>query len=362
MKPSLIVHGGAWSIPDEFVEGCRAGCRRALAAGWEILARGGAAIDAVEAAIVVLENDPIFDAGIGSHLNRDGRVELDAIVMDGATLKAGAVAAVERVRNPIRLARKVMESCEHMMLVGSGAERFAAENGLELCAPEELVLERERAAWRQCREGAHSWEFHLGHDHGTVGAVALDRYGSLVAGTSTGGTCCKMPGRVGDSPLIGCGCYADVEVGGVSCTGWGEAIMKIVMAKTATDFLRQPGPVAGLSSRADLSDAARSPRDAAPHSPKDAPAQSSTGATREAQRPAALHAEAPFSPQDSFGSRHEASPQEAAKACIRLLAERAHGRGGLVLLDREGRPGFAFNTTRMAYGYVAPDSSFVISV
>jgi len=362
MKPSLILHGGAWSIPDEFVEECRAGCRRALAAGWEILARGGAAIDAVEAAIVVLEDDPTFDAGIGSHLNHDGRVELDAIVMDGATLKAGAVAAVERVRNPIRLARKVMESCEHMMLVGSGAERFAVEQGLELCAPEELVLERERAAWRQCREGAHSWEFHLGHQHGTVGAVALDGHGSLVAGTSTGGTCCKRPGRVGDSPLIGCGCYADVEAGGVSCTGWGEAIMKIVMAKAAADFLRRPGTVAGLSSRGDLSDAAPSPRDAAQHSPKDAPAQSFTGATRKAQRPAPLspHAEAPFSPQSSF--LREASPQEAAKACIRLLAERAHGRGGLILLDREGRPGFAFNTPRMAYGYVAPDGSFVVSV
>src|SRR2546428_4536614 len=143
---------------------------------------------------------------------------------------------------------------------------------------------------------------------------SLDRYGSLIAGTSTGGTCCKMPGRVGDSPLIGCGCYADVEAGGVSCTGWGEAIMKIVMAKTAVDLLRS----------------------------------AFVGARHAVPTPS--------------GDVAPVTPQGLAEACIRLLAERAHGRGGLILLDREGRPGFAFNTPRMAYGYVAPDSSFVISV
>ena len=307
MKPSLIVHGGAWNIPDESVEACRAGCRKALEAGWEILERGGTALDAVEAAIVVLEDDPVFDAGIGSHLNRDGRVELDAILMDGATLQAGAVAAVERVRNPIRLARKLLESREHMMLVGAGAEQFAVEQGLALCRPEELVTERERSAWSRCIGAAgHQSQFHLGHELGTVGAVALDRQGGLIAGTSTGGTCCKRPGRVGDSPLIGCGCYADVEAGGVSCTGWGEAIMKIVMAKTAADLLR--GPAVGALRAAPL------------------------------------------------------SPQAAAEACVRLLADRVGGRGGLILLDRNGRPGFAFNTPRMAYGYLAADGSAVVSV
>jgi beta-aspartyl-peptidase (threonine type) len=238
LKPSLIVHGGAWNIPDVAVQDCRAGCRRALEAGWEILSEGGAALDAVEAAIVILEDDPTFDAGIGSHLNRDGRVELDAIVMDGATLKAGAVAAVGRIRNPIRLARSVMESSEHMMLVGAGAEQFATEQGLGLCDPEELVIDRERVAWRRCREDTHAAEFHVDHAMGTVGAVAVDSRGNLFAGTSTGGTCCKHAGRVGDSPLIGCGCYADSEAGGVSCTGLGEAIMRIVMAKTAVEFLR----------------------------------------------------------------------------------------------------------------------------
>jgi beta-aspartyl-peptidase (threonine type) len=296
LKPSLIVHGGAWNIPDRAVEDCRAGCRRALEAGWIILERGGAALDAVEASIVLLEEDPTFDAGIGSHLNRDGRVQLDAILMDGSTLKAGAVAAVERVRNPIRLARRVLESSEHMMLVGTGAERFAAESGLPLCDPEELILDRERIAWRRCSEDSHLAEFHVGHHHGTVGAVAMDAQGRIVAGTSTGGTCCKLPGRVGDSPLIGCGCYADVEAGAVSCTGWGEAIMKIVMAKTAVDLLRAGQP-----------------------------------------------------------------PQAVAQECVQLLASRAGGTGGLVLLDRQGTPGFAFNTPRMACAYIHQNSDPIVA-
>ncbi len=299
-KPALIVHGGAWHIPDEAVEDCRAGCRRALEAGWEILERGGSALDAVEAAVVVLEDDPTFDAGLGSHLNRDGRVQLDAIVMDGTTLAAGAVAAVEHIRNPIRLARKVMESSGHVMLVGAGAEQFAAEQGLALCSPEELVTERERRAWERCRQDEHLAEFHFGHSHGTVGGVALDRDGNLASGTSTGGTCCKRPGRVGDSPLIGCGCYADNEAGAASCTGSGEAIMKIVMAKTAVDFLRQ-------------------------------------GKT----------------------------PAEASQACVELLARRTAGTGGVILLDREGRPGLFWSTPRMACGYVAGSAeatSFVVSV
>ncbi len=315
MKPSLIVHGGAWNIPDEFVEACRDGCRKALEAGWEILERGGTALDAVEAAIVVLEDDPIFDAGIGSHLNRDGRVELDAILMDGATLQAGAVAAVQRVRNPIRLARKLLESREHILLVGAGAEQFAVEQGLALCQPEELVTERERSAWSRCVGTAgHQPEFHLGHELGTVGAVALDRQGGLVAGTSTGGTCCKHPGRVGDSPLVGCGCYADVEAGGVSCTGWGEAIMKIVMAKTAADFLSM-GKSAEDTARLCVDLLARRGGDA---------------------------------------GRSSASFASSASSTARSL-----GIGGLILLDRDGRPAVAFNTPRMAYAYVSADLSIV---
>jgi beta-aspartyl-peptidase (threonine type) len=296
MKPSLIIHGGAWAIPKEAAAACKEGCRRALEAGWAVLHKGGAAVDAVEAAIVVLEDDPVFDAGTGAHLNRDGRVELDAIIMDGATLQAGAVAVLQRIKNPILLARRLLELREHMMLVGEGAERFAAEQGIALCDPASLIVPREQAAWEGCHTGPHTDANHI-HQGGTVGAVAIDQSGHMAAGTSTGGTCCKRPGRVGDSPLIGCGCYADQEAGGVSCTGWGEAIMKIVMAKAAVDQLHAPG----------------------------------------------------------------ANAQNVADACVHLLATRTGGTGGLILLDREGNPAAASNTPGMAYGYVQPGGSFFIN-
>jgi beta-aspartyl-peptidase (threonine type) len=311
MKPALIVHGGAWDIPDEAVEVCNAGCRRALAAGWAVLAAGGAALDAVEAAIVVLEDDAVFDAGYGSHLNANGNVECDAIVMDGGTLRAGAAAVLHRVKNPIRAARAILEHCPHMMLVGEGAEHFAKENGVALCKAEELVSEAEWDAWMKCKKGKHAAAHHRGHEQGTVGAVALDRDGRLFAATSTGGTCCKLPGRVGDSPLIGCGCYADAEAGGVSCTGYGEAIMKVVMAKSATDFLRARDSAAGTT---------------APDLPPVSGAMS------------------------------------AAKRAVDLLAARTNGTGGLILLDRNGETGFAFNTPRMAYGYVQADGTLFTSV
>jgi L-asparaginase / beta-aspartyl-peptidase len=312
MKPALIVHGGAWDIPDEAVEACKSGCHRALTAGWSILSRGGSALDAIEAAIMVLEDDPIFDAGYGSHLNLDGRVECDAIVMNGATLRAGAAATLQRVKNPIQLARKILENCPHMMLVAEGAERFAKEQGIKLCKPEELVSEAEQEAWMKCKMDKHAAEHHRGHEQGTVGAVAIDRDGHLFAATSTGGTCCKLPGRVGDSPLIGCGCYADSEAGGVSCTGYGEAIMKIVMAKTTVDFLRRP--------------------------------------------------ETCVNPSEAAGACDLSTADLVAREAVHLLGKRTHATGGLILLDRLGNPGFAFNTPRMAYGYVAPDGNFVTAV
>src|SRR6202045_3116400 len=319
MNPSLIVHGGAWDIPDEAVEACKEGCDRALGAGWSVLSQSGSALDAVEAAVVVLENDPVFDAGYGSHLNLDGRVECDAIVMNGSTLRAGAVATLQHVRNPVRLARKVLENCPHMMLVAEGAERFAHEQGIKLCANEELVTDAEREAWSKCKMDKHAPAFHRGHEQGTVGAVAIDRNGQLFAATSTGGTCCKLPGRVGDSPLIGCGCYADLEAGGVSCTGYGEAIMKIVMAKTATDFLRHSAD--GNKTAAALS------------SQRTAPPQHKTE-----------------------------SAMAAARASVDILAHRTRATGGLILLDRDGNPGWAFNTPRMSYGYVQSDGSIVSAV
>jgi L-asparaginase / beta-aspartyl-peptidase len=311
MKPALIVHGGAWDIPDEALEACKSGCHRALTAGWSILSRGGSALDAIEAAIMVLEDDPVFDAGYGSHLNLDGHVECDAIVMNGATLRAGAAASLQRVKNPVQVARKILENCPHMMLVAEGAERFAKQHGIPLCAPEDLVSPAEREAWLHCKKDRHAAAHHRGHEQGTVGAVAMDSHGRLFAATSTGGTCCKLPGRVGDSPLIGCGCYADAEAGGVSCTGYGEAIMKIVMAKAAVDLLRQHATCV------------------------DTPAAASCDIS---------------------------TANLAAREAVHLLAKRTHATGGLILLDREGNPAFAFNTPRMAYGYVAPGGAFVVSV
>src|SRR3979490_2967172 len=231
MKPALIVHGGAWDIPDEAVDACTSGCHDALTAGWSILRRGGSALAAIEAAIIVLEDAPVFDAGYGSHLNFDGRVECDAILMKGATPCAGAAATLQRIKNPIQLARKILEHCPHMMLVAEGAERFAKAQGIHLCKPEELVSEAEGEAWQKCKEDTNAADPHRGPDKGPVGAVAIDANGNLFAATSTGGTCCKLPGRVGDSPLIGCGCYADKKAGAASGTGYGEAIMKIGMAK-----------------------------------------------------------------------------------------------------------------------------------
>jgi len=228
----LVVHGGAGTLRAEVEQHARAGVDNAIAAGWKILKAGGSAKDACEQAIVLLENDPVFDAGVGSHLNRDGKAQLDAILMDGASLKSGAVAAVERVRNPIQLARRILEDSAHSFIVGGGAEQFAIEAGMALCDPKEFITPYEYQRWLD-----HSRLSSPQLPRGTVGAVARDLAGNLCAGTSTGGTFLKAPGRVGDSPLIGCGCYADNESAAVSCTGHGESIMKVVMAKTAADLV-----------------------------------------------------------------------------------------------------------------------------
>ena len=215
-----------------------------------------------------------------------------------------------------------------MMLVAEGAEQFAKANDIALCNPKELIAPAEREAWQHCKKDQHAAEHHRGHEQGTVGAVALDSHGALFAATSTGGTCCKLPGRVGDSPLIGCGCYADSEAGAASATGYGEAIMKIVMSKYAVDLLRHPGPATSIS----VGEA----QNAAP-------------------QPGKLSSVA-----DSSSSASAAT--QAAQSTVALLAAKTKATGGLILLDRDGHPAFAFNTPRMAYGYVAPDGSFLTSV
>ncbi len=224
MTFAILVHGGAGDISPDSLEARKQGCRNAAEAGAGILKRGGQALDAVQAAVEVLEDNPLFNAGLGSTLNREGRVETDAAIMDGSTLKAGAVAAVSGIRNPIRLARAVMEHSPHILLAGEGAYRFAKQHGIETCDPSELVVSAQRRHWEK--------------EHGTVGAVALDSEGRLAAATSTGGMFDKLPGRVGDTPLIGCGTYADARAA-VSCTGSGEDIMRTTLARHAAYLVEQ---------------------------------------------------------------------------------------------------------------------------
>ena len=298
--PVLVIHGGAWAMPDDMVDAHIRGVNNALAAGWRELERGGSALDAIEAAVVVMEDDDTFDAGRGSFLNRDGRVQLDAFVMDGATLRGGGVGCVERLRNPIRAARKILSESPHVYFVAEGAEKFAAEHGIPLCKNEDLIIPREverlrkyqaELAQRDVKQDGNdlfapddSDDLAISHD--TVGAVALDRKGNIAAATSTGGTLNKAPGRLGDSSLIGCGCYADNESAAASTTGWGEPIMKLVLAKWTADRI-------------------------------------------------------------AAGNLPEWSAQEA----MNYLKQRVNGHGGIIVLDREGHIGISHNTPRMAWAY-----------
>jgi beta-aspartyl-peptidase (threonine type) len=214
---ALAIHGGAGVMRrDKPGEQHRAVLEQALEAA---LAQN-TALDAVVAAVVVLEDSPLFNAGRGSCFNADGEIEMDASIMDGATLRAGAVAAVRRVRNPVLAARAVMEKTRHVLLAGESADRFAQAQGLRLEPPEYFRTESRLLALQK----------RLKHHHGTVGAVALDDYGNLAAATSTGGYTGKMPGRIGDSPLIGAGTYADNRACAVSGTGLGEAFMRAAVA------------------------------------------------------------------------------------------------------------------------------------
>jgi beta-aspartyl-peptidase (threonine type) len=290
LSPIIVVHGGAWAIPDEACQAHQVGVERAAAAGWRAIESGASSLDAVEEAVATLEDDEVFDAGRGAFLNRDGRVQLDALIMDGATLKAGGVGCVERLLNPVRAARVVLEKSPHIYFVAEGAERFAAEHGIPLIENSGLVLPREVERWKNAAEQRYlsvPAEFSGNLDsHDTVGAVALDRYGNIASATSTGGTLNKAPGRVGDSSLIGCGCYADNETAAASTTGWGEPMMKLVFSKWATDRVTA-----------------------------------------------------------------DVAPEQVAPAAIHYLQRRLNGQGGIILLDQQGRVGIAHNTPRMAWAW-----------
>jgi beta-aspartyl-peptidase (threonine type) len=234
-KTAIIVHGGCGDVEQSSIPERLEAVEEAAQAGWKLLLQGGSAVDAVEAAILVLEDNPLFNAGVGSALNSEGRVEADAAIMDGATLNTGAVAAVTGVANPIHLARLVMDDGPHVLLVGRGAEKFARSRGIPECDLEHMVTVPRRQQWEDA--------------HGTVGASACDSLGRLAAGTSTGGSFNKLPGRVGDSPLVGCGTYADRRVG-ISCTGNGEQIIKMTFARLAAYLYQELGDAQEACKRA----------------------------------------------------------------------------------------------------------------
>lgn len=250
---AIVLHGGAGDIPEEERGPQKEGLERALGAGWDILVAGGSALDAVEESIRILEDDPLFDAGVGSVLRLDGSVSMDASIMDGVGLRAGAAAGLSRVRHPISLARHILEATNEVFLIAPGAEALARQAGLELREPEFFVTPRERARLEAIlREGgrARAGEASPGASPGpcgTVGAVARDSAGRLAAGTSTGGAPGAPPGRVGDTPIIGAGTYCDVRAGGVSCTGRGENMIRTTLAREVVRALERglsPGEAA----------------------------------------------------------------------------------------------------------------------
>jgi beta-aspartyl-peptidase (threonine type) len=243
--PVIIVHGGAWDIPERLFDLNIRGVEDAVGSGWKILKGRGTALDAVVAAVNSLEDNPVFDAGIGSVLTEDGTVEMDAMIMDGVTLGAGSVAGLRDIRHPVDLARIIMEKTPHVLIIGEGARRLAEKYKVERLPQEKLVTEearRELAEWLKKKRGA------AGHD--TVGAVALDHRGNIAAATSTGGMTGKLVGRVGDVPIVGCGGYADNGVGGSSTTGHGESIIKVNLARLVLTYMEAGTPVQQASDKA----------------------------------------------------------------------------------------------------------------
>jgi beta-aspartyl-peptidase (threonine type) len=230
-RPSIAIHGGAGIQGDEQTLDAVNGVTAAAIRGRDVLLRGGNALEAVLAAVVVLEDDPHFNAGTGSALTSDGTVENDASVMWGKDLTAGGVAVLSGFENPILVAEAVRDATPHVLLAAEGARRFALSHGFVAVAPERLVTDKQRQKWL-------AWKAKPPAGSGTVGAVACDADGHVAAATSTGGTFFKMPGRVGDTPIIGAGTYAEDGAGACSCTGQGEAIVKTSLAKAAVDLLR----------------------------------------------------------------------------------------------------------------------------
>jgi len=309
-KFGLVIHGGAGTIerskmtPQKEHE-YRAGLERALRAGYEILKRGGSSLDATESAVRVLEDDPHFNAGKGSVFTSAGTNEMDAAIMDGKTLAAGAVAALKHVKNPISLARLVMEKSGHVMMDGEGAEAFARENGIELVDQKYFftqerweALQKIKAAEKDRTGGAGKAVFITDQDrHGTVGAVALDKNGNLAAATSTGGTTNKRPGRVGDTPVIGAGTYANNATCAVSATGDGEYFIRASVGNNISALIEYRGM----------------------------------------------------------------SLKDAAQVALDNVAKLG-GTGGLIAIDREGNMALPFNTSGMYRGYVDPNGKFVVEI
>jgi len=283
---SVLVHGGAGDVAAERVARHVDGCRAAAQAAVDVLRGGGAAVDAVERAVVVLEDDPSFNAGTGACLNAEGLIELDASIMEGSGLRAGGVCALPPFLHPIAIARAVLEDGLHVLYAGEGAAQFALTHGFAPSSSEAMTTEAARARWLAVRAkvGEIGQPDHDGWAGGTVGVVARDARGVVAAATSTGGRVNKRAGRVGDSPILGAGNYADDDGGACSATGDGEAVLRLCLAKAAIDLMR-----------------------------------------------ARVH------------------PEEAARAVIRQLAARLGGTGGVILVDRTGRLGFARNTRTMTW-------------
>jgi beta-aspartyl-peptidase (threonine type) len=277
---AVLIHGGAGDVPAERVARHVDGVRAAAQAAAEVLRNGGSALDAVQRAVLSLEDDPSFNAGTGACLNDSGLIELDAAIMEGTGLRAGGVCALPPFPNPIAIARAVLEQGRHVLLAGEGASQFARERGFTPSTSEAMTTDAARARWKAVREKGEK----DGWAGGTVGAVARDARGGVAAATSTGGRVNKHVGRVGDSPIPGAGNYADDDGGACSATGDGEAVLRLCLGKRAVDLM---------------------------------------------------------------GDR--VHPEEAARAVIRTLAARAHGTGGVILVDRTGRLGLARNTRTMTW-------------